>query len=230
MVEGYNLKNIRELLNRGFSEEELRDFCFDYPIFRYSVYDELPQSPGKKRECIRQILDYAEKKGVLDIVLSWAEEENPEQYKAHQPFKEIIVEPAKTVEATIESASVSSFIDLISSQASKWILLLAASPAILGILLFAMNPNYVGRMIFSCSQRGVPAPCSQPYGWFMIFLSLFLTTAAHFGIRKSFASLFSRKWRLLVILIIFLLLILPALFIILIGPSVLIVIETNVSG
>ena len=36
----YNLQNIRTLLIEGFTDADLRRFCFDEPAFR-SVYDEL---------------------------------------------------------------------------------------------------------------------------------------------------------------------------------------------
>ena len=45
MAEGYYLKNIRILLNKGFSDEELRHLCYDVPDFR-PVYDELAQNTG----------------------------------------------------------------------------------------------------------------------------------------------------------------------------------------
>lgn len=34
MTKNYNLKNIRTYLTEGFSEEDLRQLCFDHPDFQ----------------------------------------------------------------------------------------------------------------------------------------------------------------------------------------------------
>ncbi|GAB4444046.1 MAG: hypothetical protein Fur0044_40380 [Anaerolineae bacterium] len=84
MGKQYNLINIRTLLKEGFSDAELRDFCFDTPDFR-PVYDQLAQNTGKA-ELVRLLLEYAHQRFKLDLLLAWAEETNPAQFKAHQPY------------------------------------------------------------------------------------------------------------------------------------------------
>lgn len=80
----YNLRNIRTLFIEGFSEEELRDFCFDNPQFR-PVYNQFPRNGGKT-EIVRQLIDYAEQKVLLEALLVWAKEHNPTRYEQHQPY------------------------------------------------------------------------------------------------------------------------------------------------
>jgi hypothetical protein len=81
---GYNLKNIRILLNEGFTDEELRRLCYDEPEFR-PVYDELAQETGKAK-IIDRLLEYAERKLLLDFLLILAKQHNPARYKKHQPY------------------------------------------------------------------------------------------------------------------------------------------------
>lgn len=98
-------------------------------------------------------------------------------------------------------------------------------PLILGLCLFTLNPEYIGRMIFSCEGRGIPdAICSQPCGWLMLGLFIFLVSVSFLGVRGSFALL-TDKW-MIALLFITLFLILPALFLILLGPAVLVIMET----
>lgn len=52
----YNLTNIRTLLTKGFTDEELRRICFDVPDFR-AVYDSLGRNTGKA-EIIDRLLEY----------------------------------------------------------------------------------------------------------------------------------------------------------------------------
>ncbi|MCB0154981.1 MAG: AAA family ATPase, partial [Anaerolineae bacterium] len=84
MTQRYNLQKIGELLQRGFSDQELRDFCFYTDAFRLTVYEVLPEGAGKKAEIIRLILDYAARQQLLETVLAWAEATNPEQFKVYQ--------------------------------------------------------------------------------------------------------------------------------------------------
>lgn len=45
MTKTYNIRNIRRLLKRGFSDQELLNFCIDEDKFRYGIYDNLPKGP-----------------------------------------------------------------------------------------------------------------------------------------------------------------------------------------
>lgn len=82
--EHYHLANVRELLLKGFSEEELRAVCFDVPDFR-PVYDQLARNTGKT-EIVAKLLEHAEKTLQIDILLALAKDRNPARYKKHQPY------------------------------------------------------------------------------------------------------------------------------------------------
>jgi hypothetical protein len=60
MSESYNLKNIRALLTKGFTVEELRRLCYDNQEFR-PVYDQLAQNTGKA-ELIDKLIEYTDGK------------------------------------------------------------------------------------------------------------------------------------------------------------------------
>lgn len=80
----YDFKNIRILLTEGFSAQELRRLCYDMPEFR-PVYDELTDNTGKSG-IIDQLIEYADRKLLLDVLLNWAKEQNPTQYERYQPY------------------------------------------------------------------------------------------------------------------------------------------------
>lgn len=88
MISPYNLKNIRALLTKGFTAEELRRFCYDQSDFR-SVYNQLAANTGKT-EIIDQLLEHAEQKRLIDKLLAWAEEHNPARYREGQPYVEAV--------------------------------------------------------------------------------------------------------------------------------------------
>jgi hypothetical protein len=81
----YNHKNIRTLLTEGFSAEELRTFCFDEPELR-PVFDQLAAGTGKA-DIVQKLVEYADQRGLFDLVLSWAEEQNPVKYRRYQPYQ-----------------------------------------------------------------------------------------------------------------------------------------------
>lgn len=80
----YNLRNIRTLLTEGFSDRELRRFCYDTIEFR-SVYDELANLTGKA-SIIDVLLEYADRTLLLDQVLAWVKAKKPARYELHQPY------------------------------------------------------------------------------------------------------------------------------------------------
>lgn len=82
---GYNLRNIRSLLNNGFTDAELRRLCFDEPAFK-PVYDQLAQETDKAK-IIDRLLEYAERKLLLDYLLTLVKELNPTRYEKHQPYQ-----------------------------------------------------------------------------------------------------------------------------------------------
>lgn len=77
----HNPGKIRALLVDGFTGEELRRFCYDTPTFR-PVYDDLAANSGKA-EIVDRLLEYAERKGLLDPLLVWAAESNPARYRTY---------------------------------------------------------------------------------------------------------------------------------------------------
>lgn len=77
----HNPGKIRALLVDGFTGEELRRFCYDTPAFR-PVYDDLAANSGKA-EIVDRLLEYAERKGLLDPLLAWAAESNPARYRTY---------------------------------------------------------------------------------------------------------------------------------------------------
>lgn len=83
----YNLRNIRALLNEGFTDAELRHLCYDEPVFR-PVYDQLAQETGKAR-IVDHLLEYAGRKLLLDHLLALVKELNPDQYEKHRPYQEV---------------------------------------------------------------------------------------------------------------------------------------------
>lgn len=84
MAQRFNSKNIRTLLTQGFSDEELRLLCYDTPDFR-SVYDRLGQGMGKTR-VVQELIEYAERRGLLETLLAMAKELNPVKFEEHQPY------------------------------------------------------------------------------------------------------------------------------------------------
>ena len=80
----YNLKNIRKLLNDGFTPEELRRLCYYEEKFR-PVYDELASISGKG-EIVDTLIEYAERKGLLEPLLTMAKEQNPAKYAECEPY------------------------------------------------------------------------------------------------------------------------------------------------
>ncbi|MCB0194690.1 MAG: hypothetical protein KDJ65_22250 [Anaerolineae bacterium] len=85
----FNLKNIRTLLREGFTDGELRRLCYD--DFR-PVYDQLSREMGKG-QVIDRLIEYTERKDLIERLLSVTKELNPKKYKEHQPYHNFIVSP-----------------------------------------------------------------------------------------------------------------------------------------
>lgn len=84
MPHTYNWLNIRNLLTKGFTAEQLRSFCFDSSEFR-AVYDELNNQTGK-RQIVALLLEYADQNRRVDELLAWTNQLNPRRYEIHQPY------------------------------------------------------------------------------------------------------------------------------------------------
>ncbi|RPJ56533.1 MAG: CHAT domain-containing protein, partial [Dehalococcoidia bacterium] len=84
MAQTYHAKNIYNLLLEGFTEPELRRFCFYEPNFR-SVYEQLPTVAGKT-DVADAIVQFATSHDLVKLVLDWAKENNPSRYNGNQPY------------------------------------------------------------------------------------------------------------------------------------------------
>ncbi|MCL4301570.1 MAG: hypothetical protein KJ077_38070 [Anaerolineae bacterium] len=84
-MSSYNLRNIRTLLTEGFTDTELRRFCYDTPEFR-PVYDQLGETTGKA-EIIHRLLEHADRKELLAPLLAWAKTQTPAKYEKYQPYQ-----------------------------------------------------------------------------------------------------------------------------------------------
>jgi hypothetical protein len=88
----YNFENIRALLIRGFSDEELRRICYDVPDFR-PVYDSLARQTGKA-EIVDRLIEHAEAKLLIETLLTLAQKLNPRRFEKHQPYYDFTPVPA----------------------------------------------------------------------------------------------------------------------------------------
>ncbi|MCL4301655.1 MAG: serine/threonine protein kinase [Anaerolineae bacterium] len=84
MDKKYSLKNIRALLTEGFTDEELRQLCFDEPAFR-PVYNQLAESSGKSK-IVQQLLEYTEQKELIKTLLDLVKASNPKKYEKYEPY------------------------------------------------------------------------------------------------------------------------------------------------
>ena len=80
----YYTKNIRALLTEGFTDKELRRFCYDVSEFK-PVYNQLAENTGKA-EIIDRLIEFAEQKLLVELLLAQAKEHNPGRYEQHQPY------------------------------------------------------------------------------------------------------------------------------------------------
>ncbi len=74
----YNLRTIRKLLTAAFSDEALRQLCFDVPEFK-PVYEQFSTGMSKD-QVIQRLIEYCERKVLTGRLLEIIEEEAPEQY------------------------------------------------------------------------------------------------------------------------------------------------------
>lgn len=92
MNKHYNFDRIRNLLTVGFSEAELRRLSFDIPDFQ-PVYSDLAQSAGKT-EIIARILEYANHRLKVEMLLEWAKKCNPARYHQFEPYHSDKIDPS----------------------------------------------------------------------------------------------------------------------------------------
>jgi hypothetical protein len=75
----YNFRNIRKLLTAAFSDEELRQLCYDLPQFR-PIYEKEFSTGMSKGKMIQQLLEYCDHKGLMAELLTVIREEVPDRY------------------------------------------------------------------------------------------------------------------------------------------------------
>ena len=80
----YHTANIREFLTRGFDVQELRLLCYDDPELRPAV-DELSDDMGRT-QTVRTIIEFCERRLLLDRLLDRARTANPSRYGTHGPY------------------------------------------------------------------------------------------------------------------------------------------------
>jgi hypothetical protein len=91
----YNTANIRRLLTRAFSADELRNLCYDDPELR-PIIDRLSTSMGPA-QIAAQIIEFCDHRLLFERLLRLAQRENPRQYEAHQPYiLSVAPEPLRT--------------------------------------------------------------------------------------------------------------------------------------
>lgn len=97
----FNLKNIRDLLTKGFSEEELLSFCFDDPKFQEVYYNRLGRRMGKG-EIIGILIEYATQRKCIEDLLAFAKENNSSRYEQYLPY---YIGPTESLPPLIASSS-----------------------------------------------------------------------------------------------------------------------------
>jgi len=95
---GYNLRNIHQLLNAIFNEQELRDFCFLENDFR-PVHEQL-RDTDRKSQILNLLLDHAARRNLMAPVLAWAKGQNAEKYQQYQPY-EVVNPPPSPVDTPL---------------------------------------------------------------------------------------------------------------------------------
>ena len=96
----YNLRTIRKLLTAAFSDEALRQLCFDVPEFK-PVYEQFSTGMSKD-QVIQRLIEYCERKVLTGRLLEIIEEEAPEQYAL---FADNLIVGGKRIQPTPALAS-----------------------------------------------------------------------------------------------------------------------------
>lgn len=81
----YHFANIRAMLTEGYSKDDLLKLCFDVPELR-PLYREWQGAPISTGRLVQEILDFAHRHLLLEMLLLKAKEANPYRYAEHQPY------------------------------------------------------------------------------------------------------------------------------------------------
>ena len=79
----WNTAAIRQLLQEGFGEEDLKTLAYDY---FYPLYNELSSGMSKK-EIIHRLIAYCDRTEQMETLLAWAAQENPRKYTRLAPYQ-----------------------------------------------------------------------------------------------------------------------------------------------
>lgn len=96
----YSIRNIRKLLIAAFSEQELRQICYDEPQFRPVYEEKLSQNMGKE-SLVQEIIEYSERRNLLGNLLEIVEEEAPAKY---QEFADKLVSGGNVTTSAVPKA------------------------------------------------------------------------------------------------------------------------------
>jgi hypothetical protein len=86
----YNLTNIRTLLTAAFTDEEFDQFCYDQ--FR-PVYESFSGGMSRTKK-IHGLIEYCDRKLLMDKLLGLIQQTQPDRYKKHQPYGGATLPPA----------------------------------------------------------------------------------------------------------------------------------------
>ena len=106
MHENYHFGNIRAFLRESFSLEDLFNLCFDTPELQ-QVYEERPTNTSAG-SFARLMVEYADKKALVETLLEAAKEKNPSMYAKHEPRFHIepIIDANYQDESRVESSAI----------------------------------------------------------------------------------------------------------------------------
>jgi len=78
-----NIQNIHRYLRAGFGEQELRRLFYEP---KFSSLKNSSSRLNSLSDLVNLIVDYAERRLLIEDLLAWAYQENPNQYKNYEPF------------------------------------------------------------------------------------------------------------------------------------------------
>lgn len=91
----FNISAIRKLLTSAFTDQQLRQICYDAPVFR-PVYEILGQHSGKK-EIVHELIEYAERQLLVIQLLDIVKTQNPARYEMYEPYYWQSTEPQNSI-------------------------------------------------------------------------------------------------------------------------------------
>lgn len=87
----YNFANIRQLLTTGFNREELNTLCFDF--FDLRDFAKNNESLTSKKFFVMELINYSERRGIVNTLLQAAKKENESMYNRYRPYYNLPLAP-----------------------------------------------------------------------------------------------------------------------------------------